>query len=134
VGRIAGRNAAIYLGATTSAAASPLSFQNKWSIKFTSDKIDVTCFGDANKNYVAGLPDAQGDLSGFFDDASAQTYPAATDGLSRKFYLYPSSNTPTVYFFGTVLADLSIDGSVAGAVEVSASWSAATQIQRVPAT
>ena len=132
--RIAGRNAAIYLGATNSAAASPLTFQNKWSIKFTTDKQDVTCFGDSNKAYVAGLPDAQGDLAGFFDDASAQTYPAATDGLSRKFYLYPSSLTPTVYFFGTVLADLSVDGSVDGPVTVSASWSSSGGVFRVPAT
>lgn len=129
--KIAGRNAAIYLGATTSAAASPLTYQNSWSMSFTSDKIDVTSFGDTNKTYVVGIADATGEFSGFYDDASAQTYTAATDGLSRKFYLYPNSNTPTQYFFGTVFADMNVNGTVAGAVEVSATWNAATTIAKV---
>lgn len=129
--KIAGRNAAIYLGATTSAAASPLTYQNSWSMSFTSDKIDVTSFGDTNKTYVVGIADATGEFSGFYDDASAQTYTAATDGLSRRFYLYPNSNTPTQYFFGTVFADMNVNGTVAGAVEVSATWNAATTIAKV---
>jgi hypothetical protein len=81
--------------------------------------------------YVAGLPDASGDFSGFFDDASAQTYTAATDGLPRKFYLYPNRSSASVYFFGTILPDMSINASVSGAVEVSSSWSAASTITKV---
>lgn len=131
MGRIAGRNAAIYLGATTSAAASPVTFQNTWSMNFTSEKIDVTGFGESTKTYVAGIADAQGEFAGFYDDATPQTYTAAIDGLSRRFYLYPSSLTPTQYFFGTVFADMSVNGAVAGAVEVSASWNAASSIAKV---
>lgn len=131
MGKIAGRNAAIYLGATTSAAASPLTYQNSWSISFTTDKIDVTSFGDSTKTYVTGIADATGDLAGFYDDASAQTYTAAIDGLSRRFYLYPNSNLPGQYFFGTVFADMNINSSVSGAVEVSATWNAATVIAKV---
>jgi hypothetical protein len=132
VGKIAGRNAVIYLGATTSAAASPLTYQNSWSISFTSDKIDVTSFGDSTKTYVVGIADATGEFSGFYDDASAQTYTAAIDGLSRKFYLYPNSNLTTQYFWGTVFADMNINATVAGAVEVSATWNAATPITKQP--
>lgn len=131
MGRIAGRNAAIYLGATTSAAASPVTFQNTWSMNFTSEKIDVTAFGESTKTYVAGIADAAGEFSGFYDDATPQTYTAAIDGLSRRFYLYPSSLTPGQYFFGTVFADMSVNGAVAGAVEVSASWNAASAISKV---
>lgn len=131
MGKIAGRNAVIYLGATNSAAASPLTYQNTWSIDFTSDKIDVTSFGDSTKTYVTGIADAQGEFAGFYDDASPQTYTAAIDGLSRKFYLYPNSNTATQYFFGTVFADMSLNAAVAGAVEVSAKWNAATTISKV---
>lgn len=129
--RIAGRNAVIYLGATTSAAASPITFQNTWSMNFTSEKIDVTAFGETTKTYVAGIADAQGEFSGFYDDASAQTYTAAIDGLARKLYLYPSSLTTSQYFFGTVFADMSINAAVVGAVEVSASWNAASPISKV---
>lgn len=87
--------------------------------------------GDSNKVYVAGLPDASGQFSGFYDDSSAQTYTAATDGLARKLYLYPSTSTATQYFFGTVLPDFSVDGAVDGPVAVSASWNAASTITKV---
>lgn len=119
------------MGATTSAAASPITFQNSWSIEFTTDKIEVTSFGDATKTYVAGIADATGQFAGFYDDASAQTYTAAIDGLSRRFYLYPSSALATQYFFGTVFADMSINSDVAGAVQVSSTWNAATVIAKV---
>lgn len=121
----------IYLGATTSAAASPITFQNTWSMNFTSDKIDVTAFGETTKTYVAGIADAQGEFAGFYDDSTPQTYTAAIDGLSRRFYLYPSSLNTAQYFFGTVFADMSINAAVAGATEVSASWNAASSIAKV---
>lgn len=129
--RIAGRNAAIYVGATTSAQASPLTFQNSWSMSFETERFDVTCFGDQNKSYVTGIPDASGEFGGFYDDASSQTLTAAIDGLSRKFYLYPNTNTASQYFFGTVFADFKTNGGVAGPVEMSATWGAATQISKV---
>jgi hypothetical protein len=131
VGKQSGRNAVIYLGATTAAAASLLTFQNTWSIDFTSEKIDVTSFGDPTKTYVTGIADAQGEFSGFYDDASPQTYTAAIDGLSRKFYLYPTSLLPGTYFFGTVFVDMSVNAAVAGAIEVSAKWNAATSMAKV---
>lgn len=129
--KIAGRNAAIYLGTTTSAAASPLTYQNSWSMSFETEKIDVTSFGNTTKEYVAGIADSSGEFSGFYDDASGQTLAAALDGLSRRLYLYPNTNTPTQYFFGTVFPDMSINADVDGAVEVSASWNAASPITKV---
>lgn len=131
MGRIHGRNGRVYMGLASSAAtAEPLPFYAKWSIAFATDKAEVTAMGDTNKVYVAGLPDASGDFSGFYDDASVQTYTAAVDGQPRNFYLYPNTNKTTQYFFGTVLVDFSVNGDVAGAVEVSASWNAASQIQK----
>ncbi len=130
--RFAGRNGRVYFDIAGGGAASPLPFIAKWSIKAATDKFDVTAMGDNNKVYVAGLPDASGDFSGFMDNGTQQTYTAAVDGIGRKFYLYPDlSNTPGLYFFGTVLADFNVDGDVGGAVALSSSWSAATQISRV---
>lgn len=129
--RIAGRNAAIYVGTTTSAQASPLTYQNSWSMSFEVEKIDVTAFGDTTKAYVAGIADASGEFAGFYDDASGQTLAAALDGLSRKFYLYPNTNTATQYFFGTIFPDMSLNAAVAGAVEVSSTWAAASPIIKV---
>jgi hypothetical protein len=119
------------MGVTSAAAASPMAFQASWSINMVTDKQDVTAFGDGNKVYVAGLPDSSGDFSGFMDDATSQTYIAATDGLARNFYLYPDAiNDPSVYWFGTVLPDASFDGAIGGAVNFKASWNAASKVQR----
>jgi hypothetical protein len=131
VGRKSGRNAVIYMDPTGSAAASRLAYQAKWSINFTVDKFDVTSVDDSNKTYVAGFPDAQGQFSGFYDDTSAQTYTAATDGLARKMYLYPDKNLATQYWFGTILPDFSIDGDVGAAITEGTSWAAASPIIKV---
>jgi hypothetical protein len=87
--------------------------------------------GDTNKVYVSGLPDASGEFSGFYDDATAQTYTAAVDGVARNFYLYPSLLTATQYFYGQILPDFSVNGGVGSAVEVSASWNASSAITKL---
>lgn len=117
--------------ASDTASAEPLPFFADWSINFATDKTEVTAMGDNNKVYVAGLPDASGEFSGFYDDATNQTYTAAVDGLARKFYLYPSTSLNSQYFFGTILPDFSVNGGVGAAVAVSASWNAASIVQKV---
>lgn len=129
--RIHGRNGRVYMSLTSGGTAEPVAFLTSWTLKAATDKVDVTAFGDANKIYVAGLPDASGDFAGFYDDATVQTYTAASDGVARKFYLYPSTSTPGQYWFGTVLPDFEADGSVSGAVAIKAAWSAASAITKV---
>jgi hypothetical protein len=146
VSRIHGRNGMVYLaqsgpgggGASGAAVASPLAFVSDWTINFTVAKVDVTALGDTNLVWVAGLPDASGDFTGFFDTATAQTYTAAVDGLSRNFYLYPSllgvqGASPGQYFFGAILPDFSAAGGVASAVTFKSTWNAATAVSRYPA-
>ena len=130
--RIHGRNGTVYLEITTPGSAEPLPGQATWSISFATDKQDVTAMGDTNKVYVAGLPDASGEFGGWYDDASAQTYTAASDGLARKFYLYPNfTGTPGQYFFGTILPDFSVESGVDNAVAVRSSWNANSPIIKV---
>lgn len=132
MGRIHGRNGRVYLGlASSTAVAEPLPFMADWSINQVTDKAEVTAMGDSNKVYVSGLPDASGEFSGFYDDATAQTYTAATDGQARRFYLYPNLSTATQYWFGTILPDFSVNGGVSGAVQVKSSWNAASTIAKV---
>ena len=126
-----GRNGQVYLSVTNGAAASPCAFQASWSIAMVTNKQDVTAFGDQNLVYVAGLPDSSGQFAGFWDDATSQTYIAATDGLPRNLYLYPDiTNQPNIYWFGTVLPDFSADGAIASGVNVSSTWNAASRVQR----
>lgn len=130
--RFAGRKGRVYLGIlSTSALAEPLPFVASWTLNGTTQKFDVTAFGDTSKVYVAGLPDASGQFDGFMDDVSAVLYTIAQDGLSRKFYLYPNTDQLTSYFFGTVLADFSGAGAIGGAGTLSSTWNAATPIIRV---
>jgi hypothetical protein len=131
--RFAGRFGRVYMGiASDTALAEPLPFIASWSLAAETDKIEVTAMGDTSKVYVAGLPDASGEFSGFVDDVTVQTYTAAVDGLPRRFYLYPTLSIPGRYFYGTVFADFSANASVDGAAELSSSWSAATPIQFKP--
>jgi len=137
VSRIHGRNGIAYVAVNSGSAASPMAFLTDWSINFVVNKVDVTAMGDPNLIWVAGLPDASGDFSGFYDTATAQTYVAATDGLPRNFYLYPSTlgvqgTSPGQYFFGQILPDYSVAGGVTAAVSLKSTWNAATRISRYP--
>jgi ribonuclease HII len=81
---------------------------------------------------VTGLPDFQGTFSGFYDDATAQTYTAAVDGVARKFYFYTDIvNDPAQYFFGTAFVDFALDSDVAGALAISGNISAASVVAKV---
>lgn len=126
--RIHGRRGRIYLAITSGGTAEPIPYMSTWSISFETEKAEVTAFGDNNKVYVSGLPDASGEFGGFYDDATVQSYTAAVDGQPRKFYLYPNLATPGQYWFGEILPDFSVNGAVDGAVEVSASWNASSEI------
>jgi hypothetical protein len=116
---------------TSGGTPEPVAYLSAWTMQASADKVDVTAFGDVNKTYVAGLPDAQGTFAGFYDDATVQTYQAASDGIARKFYLYPNRNTPGQYWWGTIFPDFSAQGGVSDAVQVSASWNAAGPILKV---
>lgn len=131
MGRIHGRRGRVYLQiASTDTQAQPLPFVVRWSISYATDKAEVTAMGDNNKTYVAGIPDATGEFSGWYDDDTAQTYKAARDGIARKFYLYPDLSDTTKYHYGMILPDFTTSAAVDGAVEVSSSWNAAEDIQR----
>ena len=129
--RIAGRNGRLYMGIASGGTAEPLPFVASWALQFPSDMIDVTAMGDPGKFYLAGLSDQKGTLSGFYDDATAQAYTAAVDGVARKFYLYPNLSTATQYWFGTAVFDFNVDATVSDAVKVSSSFSGASAWSKV---
>jgi hypothetical protein len=126
--RIAGRSGRLYANLTSAGTAEPIAFLTNWSLQATTNKIKVTAFGDTNEVYVGGLPDAQGSLSGWYDNATVQLYTAATDGVARKMYLYPDNSLATQYFWGTAIFDFSVDIGVDGAAAITGSWAAATPI------
>lgn len=128
--RFHGRNGVIYLSLTSGGAAVPVAFLNGWTINKTVDKSEVTAFGDQNKTYVSGLPDSSGSFNGFYDDATPQMYAATTDGQPRTMYLYESTLSPTNYWAGQILPDMTVTGDVSGAVSISSNWNAAGPVLR----
>ena len=128
---LAGRAGRLYMALASGGTAEPVALLNSFSIDAASDRHDVTAFGDANKLYVAGISDASGSLSGFYDDATVQTYTAATDGVARKFYMYPTNAATTKYWFGTAFFDFSSEFTVDGAASMSGSWQAASAVTKV---
>jgi hypothetical protein len=131
--RIHGRSGKLYVGiASDTAVAEAVAYIAKISLNFETDDVEVTALGDTNKTYVSGLPDCSGSFSGFYDDATAQTYTAATDGLARRFYWYPKTpSTAGPYWFGTGIFDFSVDTGVADAATISGTFKAASPVVKV---
>ena len=130
--RIAGRNARVYIDITGSGSAEPIPYIKSFTINRNTDRYDVTAFGDTNKTSVQGLPNAEGNFSGFYDDTTAQMYTAASDGVARKSYFYPNISTPTDYWFTTAFWDFSGEFPVDGGATISGSWSSATDLINKP--
>ena len=128
--RVAGRSGRLYVSLTSGGSAEPINYLSSWSINFATDNIEVTSMGDTHKVYVSGLPDVSGSFSGFYDDATVQTYTAATDGVARKFYLYPGSSA-SQYWFGTAIFDFNASADVGGAGQISGDFAAATAVAKV---
>lgn len=129
-----GRDGRLYVALTSGGEAEPIAFLNQWSFDRATDRVDVTAFDDDNKTYVAGHPDAQGTFSGFWNTSGDDLYEAASDGVERKFYLYPSRRLDQTYHFsGSALFDISYAGGATDAVTVSGSFAATSNIVRTTA-
>ena len=119
-----GRKGQVMMSVTGSGAAVSLTAANAFTIDMPTDYVEVTAFGDSNKTYVQGLPDASGSISAFWDDTSDALYDASrsTDGVNMS--LYPSTDAPTKYWYGTACVDFSLDTSNSDAVKVAGNWKA----------
>ena len=97
-----GRNAQIYLSATTAGVATPLPFAASWSHQPGRRQRRGHRFRRREQDICRRAPGfSSGDFSGFLDAGTSQTYIAAADGLSRKMYLYwDATNDPNSYWYG----------------------------------
>jgi hypothetical protein len=93
------------------------------------ERFDVTCGGDANKQYVPGKKDFTVSGSFMFDDANTALWDAA-DATTPQFYrIHPDlTNLPNWYWQGSFYIDASLDIPVAGAITGSVNMSAAGDI------
>ena len=130
--RYSGSKGVVYLSTTAGGVAIAAISLSQWTLDRKTDKVEVTAFGDLNKQYVQGLPDIQGTLSGFFDSADDALFDGADSADGVKLYLYPSSLATSIYHYGPAWLDASIDVDVKGACSVSGSFVAAGSWGRKP--
>lgn len=136
--RIKGSGGDVYVDQSSAgaSAATPMRYVSKWTLDGSTDTIPVTAFGDTTQVFLTGLPNAQGTVSGFYDDTattgSIALFTMSQSGVARKTYLYtktPSTSGP--YWFGTANWSVSYETDVTGAVAISGTWSAATSFAAV---
>jgi hypothetical protein len=131
--RYHGRHGVVYMSATGSGTAINVISLSSWELNMATDVVEVTAFGDANKVYVQGLKDLTGTINGFWDSADDTMFDAADSADGVKLYLYPSSDAPTVYFYGPAWVDASITTGVSAAIGVSCNFRANGSWGRKPA-
>lgn len=127
-----GKKGVVYMSTTGTGTAVAAVSLSRWTLDMATDKVDVTTFGEANKTYVQGLKDIKGSLAGFWDDTSDALFDASESADGVKLYLYPSTDAPTIYFYGPAWLDASIDVGNNGAVGVSGNFVAAGSWGRKP--
>lgn len=129
--RYHGRKGSLMMSTSGAGAAVVVASLSKWSLDLSTDMVEVTAFGDGNKQYVQGLKDIKGSFEGYFDDTDATVFAAQDSSTAPKLYLYPDrTNAPTKYWYGTAWVSSSIETAVDGAVKVSGSFSGASDWAR----
>jgi hypothetical protein len=135
MGRIHGKHGEIWMDPAGGATPtySKLSDLNSYTLSLSTDKVEVTCFNDTNKQRVTGLPDFSGDLSGFWNSlTSPAIFDAILAGVPVWLKLVPSSLEPTFFFSGKAYIDGGLEVSATGAATFSGSWVAADNWTQAP--
>lgn len=125
--KLHGKNGAIYLGGPKGTGVK-VATKAAWTLQRNRDYVDATVFGEANKTYLAGLPNVQGTFAGILDVSGDLLLNAATSE-SQTMYLYADDNpftTTTVVLVahGPALIDASVDASNTDAVRITGEYRA----------
>jgi hypothetical protein len=124
--RLHGKNGQIKMDAAGGVALVTLADMNTWALDMSTDRVEMTAFGDTNKRRVSGLPDYQGTIAARYNAATSPTYfSAVLAGTPVTLRLLPNSADPTVYFQGLANVDGSISVDSNGGVNISGKWDAA---------
>lgn len=120
--KYSGKSGKVYLGITATTTPTTIIGLNNWTLSMPTDKQEVTEFGDSNKEYVQGLPDISGELSGWWDDTDDNLYDASRSDDGCQLYLYPSTLVATKYWYGQAWTDFSVATPQSGPVTISGSF------------
>ena len=121
-----GSKGEVLMDPTGGAAPVIVAALNSWTLDLKRDRADATCFGDTNKQYVQGLPDIKGDITGIWDEAVSQVlFDQALGEVAAMLKLIPSSVAPTYFFTGLAYIDAAIEVKHDGAITIKGSFAGA---------
>lgn len=89
--KLHGKQGAIYFGGAKDAGGVLVTQKSEWTLQRNRDYVDATVFGEANKTYLAGLPNVQGNFSGLLDLDGDLLLNAATSE-AQQIYLYAETD------------------------------------------
>jgi hypothetical protein len=125
-GRKHGSGGEIRMDPTGGATAAAVGDLNAWTLDMARDQVDVSAFGDSNKQYVLGLPDVKGTYGGWWNSASSPDLFVVAQGKTPVLLeLVPAVDDNTFFFTGPAYLDASINVSATGAVSISGNFVAA---------
>jgi len=132
--RLHGSKGQVLMDSTVPVPATPVpvlvASLNAFTIDLKRDRVDVTSFGDLNKQYVQGLPDYQGTIGGFADPevspaGNIALFKVALGDVAAFLKLVPSTLAEDFNFSGLAYLDASLKVAADGAVTIEGSWAAA---------
>ena len=121
--KLHGKNGAIYVQGPKG-TGTKVAVKAQWDLNLSRDYVEVTTFGDLNKEYVAGLKDISGSFNGLLD-VSGDLMVNNTSVDDVPLYLYADDGaSPILIASGPALVDTSITASNTDAVRVSGNFRA----------
>jgi hypothetical protein len=124
--RIHGKKGDVLIDPTGGATPTSLASCNSFELNTAKDLVDVTCFQDANRQVVMGLPSYDGTMTGFWDSTTTpeQLFAVIFSDVPAMIHLVPNTVEPTFLFKGLGYLDGSISCSATGAVSWSSKFAA----------
>jgi hypothetical protein len=126
-----GKGGVIAISATRGGAVVPIALITDWTLDRTSDKIETTSLGDANKTYVKGLDDVKGTFTGQWNSTDDTLFEAAESVDGCQMEIWPNKDSDAC-FAGPAWLDVSVKGGVTAAVTIDGSFSANGSWTRTP--
>lgn len=126
--RLHGKNGRVQMDAAGGSSLVTLGDIDSWTLDMSTDRVEVTAFGDTNKQRVSGLPDFSGGISGWWNAVASSSpayFAAVLAGVPVTLRLIPNILDPTAFFQGLANVDGGVNVSAKGAISTSGKWDAA---------
>lgn len=130
--RIHGSKGQVLMDPTGGATAVAVASLNSWTLEMNRDRVDVTAFGDTFKQWVQGLPNIAGTITGFYENTELDIFDVAAGDTAAFLKLLPSTLAPTYFWSGPAYLDASVNVSATGAVTISSTYVGAGDWSRDP--